>query len=271
MDVLRNYFYILYSFMSTTQETIRWYNDNAHSYAMHVRNDGDAIFHSLYEKPAMYSLLPPLNDKKVLSLGCGSGEDSMYLKRKGAAQSVGIDISIELLKIAEHSYPACEFRHMDIENLIFRDESFDFAFSSLVMHYIEDWTRAMREIYRVLKPGSHFLFSCYHPLILTLEATLDTKDRYVKQLSIIKDKKNGSSIIVGDYLNRRKTQHSEHFAVTVWKKPFGEIINEILSAGFLVNDIIEPRPKEKMKQLSPATYQMLQRVPYFVIFKLYKP
>ncbi|MBU2567031.1 hypothetical protein KKG46_05765, partial [Patescibacteria group bacterium] len=86
--------------MSTDKKTVHWYNNNATGYAAHVRDKNDSIYHSLYEKPAMYSLLPSLKGKTVLSLGCGSGEDSHHLQKKGAKKSVGIDITNKLIDIA---------------------------------------------------------------------------------------------------------------------------------------------------------------------------
>lgn len=87
--------------MPTDPKTLDWYNEHAQGYADHVRNPDDSVYHSLYEKPAMYALLPDLSGKSVLSLGCGSGEDSAYLKKQGAAKSIGIDLSPALIEIAK--------------------------------------------------------------------------------------------------------------------------------------------------------------------------
>ena len=126
--------------MSTNKETTEWYNTNAQAYTDHVRNSDDSVYHGYYEKPAMYANLPNLSGKRVLSLGCGSGEDSQYLLSQGVKESVGIDISSELIKIASASYPDCSFATMDMEQLDFADASFDFMYSSLAIHYIEDWS-----------------------------------------------------------------------------------------------------------------------------------
>ena len=52
--------------------------------------------HEYLEKPAMYSLLPKLKNKKVLCIGCGVGEECEYLRKKGA-DVIGIDLSIFLI------------------------------------------------------------------------------------------------------------------------------------------------------------------------------
>ncbi len=120
--------------MSTDQKSVSWYDENAQNYATKVRDENESVYHSYYEKPAMYKLLPNIDNKKVLSIGCGSGEDSNYLKKQGAKRSVGIDLSKGLIEIAKESHKECEFEVMDMEKLNFSDSSFDFVYSSLAIH-----------------------------------------------------------------------------------------------------------------------------------------
>ncbi len=90
--------------MSTDKKSIDWYNQNAEGYTKHVRNPQESVFHSLYEKPAMYGLIPDRTGKAVLSLGCGSGEDCHYLHAQGAKKVSGVDISENLITITEKSH-----------------------------------------------------------------------------------------------------------------------------------------------------------------------
>lgn len=256
--------------MSTDQQSIDWYNSNAENYTRHVRDRDDSKYHSYYEKPAMYSLLPVLTGKKVLSLGCGSGEDSAYLKSMGAEESVGIDISTEMIKIAKASHPECEFEVMSMEQLKFLDNNFDFAYSSLAIHYIENWTQVFKEVFRVLKPNSYFLFSCGHPVKYSMERSATDTD-WVNKLEIKKNKLDGHFEITGDYLNRRKLLDGlGENSVNTWNKSIGEICSEIHSSGFLIEQIVEPRPTEEMNEKFPEQYKKLNKVPEFVIFKLIK-
>ncbi len=257
--------------MSTNDATIKWYNKNAQGYAAHVRDASDSVYHAYYEKPAMYALIPSLKGKSVLSLGCGSGEDTKYLKKRGAARSVGIDISKGLIDIARQSHPTCEFSVMDMEQLTFSKESFDFAYSSLAIHYIEDWTRVFKKVFTILKPGSRFLFSCGHPVYSALALTSSRRNIALRQLAIIRDEKNNTAEIVGDYLTRKKINDAfGRNTVTVWHKSISEIIGEATSAGFLVEKCIEPLPLEKMKEIRPRDYAILNKIPNFIIFRLIK-
>lgn len=256
--------------MSTDKQTIDWYNKNAAGYTAHVRNTQESVFHAYYEKPAMYALVPDIKSKDVLSLGCGSGEDISYLKKLGAKRALGIDISSELIKIAAASHPECEFKVMNMEHLELPDSSFDFAYSSLAIHYIEDWTTVFKEVYRVLRPNSYFLFSCGHPVISAMAVT-DTDTHKIKKLEKIKNKETGEIAVVGDFLSRAKLIDGlGKDSVNAWRKSFGEISSEIASSGFLIERIVEPRPLEELNKFAPETYKTLNKIPEMIIFRLLK-
>lgn len=257
--------------MSTNKKTVDWYNENAKSYTDHVRNTADSIYHAYYEKPAMYTNLPDLTGKRVLSLGCGSGEDTQYLLSKGAIESIGIDISTELINIATASYLDCTFAVMDMERLDFPDASFDFVYSSLAIHYIENWSKVFNEVYRLLKPGSFFLFSCGHPIRTAMDVTENTETIKLRQLSVKQNKIQKTVEICGNYLEHRSvTDALPEGAVTTWHKPISEIMNEAKQAGFLLETFVEPQPQEAMENISKYNYDRLVKIPEFMIMRLVK-
>ncbi len=257
--------------MSTDDRSRQWYEENAEAYTKHVRDGNDSVYHSMYEKPVMYELLPDLSGKSVISLGCGSGEDCHYLQTHGANEVTGIDLSDKLIDIAASSYPECDFKTMDMEHLDFPDQSFDLAYSSLAIHYIEDWHQVFSEVYRVLKPGAYFLFSCNHPVASSPEVTQDDEKLRTTQLTRTRDKSTGTITIIGDYVTRRALSSHGDMAVTTWHKSIDEIATEATDEGFLIANIREPKPKKEMEKLFPNDYLTLRKIPYFIIFKLLKP
>jgi ubiquinone/menaquinone biosynthesis C-methylase UbiE len=220
----------------------------------------------------MRSLLPNVQDKKVLSLGCGSGEDSNYLQQQGASESVGIDISDELIKIAIESYPNCSFKTMDMEKLDFPDRTFDFAYSSLALHYLSDWSQTFTEVFRILKPNSYFLFSCNHPLLSAMDTTERSDEVRIRQLSMATNKKTKTVEIVGDYLERHANVDGvSGLEVTTWHKSMTEILNESASAGFVLDVLLEPKPLQEMEEVSPLNFEKLSKIPFFILFRLSRP
>ena len=95
----------------------------------------------------------------VLELGCGAGYFTRELARS-EADIVAIDVSPELLKIATANCSAANVRY-EIQNaydLSYPDAAFDSVVGSSVLHHLEI-KEALREIYRVLKPGGTIWFT----------------------------------------------------------------------------------------------------------------
>jgi 2-polyprenyl-3-methyl-5-hydroxy-6-metoxy-1,4-benzoquinol methylase len=70
------------------------------------------------EWPAFRGLLPELDGKRVLNLGCGFGWHCRYARDKGAASVVGVDLSEKMLERAKADTddPAIEYRLCTIED-----------------------------------------------------------------------------------------------------------------------------------------------------------
>jgi len=104
-------------------------------------------------------------EKKVLEVGCGCGTDFIQFVR-AQARAYGIDMSqhsVELTKKRLHHYGLdAEVIVGDGENLPFTSEQFDLVYSWGVLHHTPDTGRAIKEIYRVLKPGGYIKAMVYH-------------------------------------------------------------------------------------------------------------
>lgn len=113
-------------------------------------------------------LFPKDNFDQVLELGCGIGYQSAFLSKQAVkviatdladesleAHAPGMKSAEKLLKLLNINN--VEFVACSAEQLPFEDASFDMVYSSHVLEHIPDQQKALREIYRVLKPGGiHF-------------------------------------------------------------------------------------------------------------------
>lgn len=97
----------------------------------------------------------------VLDLGCGPGQTTNYLHEQGCTNIVGIDISQEMIKIANRHLPHLNFRVDNFFSLHYQNNSIGsiIAFYAIVNLTYDELSIVLKEISRVLKQGGEFLFS----------------------------------------------------------------------------------------------------------------
>lgn len=255
--------------MGTDQATIDSYDEFARNWAKRARGK-KKIAHDLLEKPAMYAKLPSLDGKKVLCLGCGSGEECEVLRGRGAAVT-GIDISKGLIEQAKYAFPKIQFEVMDMEKLTLPDRTFDLVFSSLVLHYVSDWRPTLVQVKRVLKGNGLFLFSTHHPIKWAGEEKRD-KEGVENLLGFKKYDSESNYKVYGDYLNARRITDvwSDEQKVVYYHKPFSDMLREIRESGFVINDLLEPKAIKAAVKVRSDFYEIHQKIPLFLVFELKK-
>lgn len=112
-------------------------------------------------------LLGNVAGKRVLDLGCGSGQAAVAFAHQGA-HSIGIDPSPQQLaaarKRSEREGVKLELHEGDLASLAFmRADSVDLVFSAWAFGGVEDLNRVFRQVHRVLKTGTPLVFSIPHP------------------------------------------------------------------------------------------------------------
>lgn len=93
---------------------------------------------------------------RVLDVAAGTGASSIEFVRAGA-DVVAVDFSEGMLEEGRRRHPEIDFRQADAMNLPFKDNSFDAVTTSFGLRNIQDFDRALREFYRVLRPGGHLV------------------------------------------------------------------------------------------------------------------
>jgi SAM-dependent methyltransferase len=105
-------------------------------------------------------LLPDLNDRDVLEVGCGRGTFSRLIKQKyPAVRLTAVDISEFAIANAQKTPDGIQFKVADAENLDFPDASFDIIFSCETMEHLPHPEKLPKEIYRLLRPGGKFIIT----------------------------------------------------------------------------------------------------------------
>ncbi len=118
-------------------------------------------------------LLDSLKMGLILDIGCGTGEQSLFLAEKGY-RILGVDISKEMIKIAKERIKNANFRDnlsfviASAEFLPFRDKSFDGIISIFgIFNHIPNVDTAFQETSRVLQTGGQGIFTVVNRWNLT--------------------------------------------------------------------------------------------------------
>ena len=102
---------------------------------------------------------------RVLEIGCGLGSDGARFAVAGADYT-GVDLTDAAIELARKRFELFSlpgtFRTEDAESLDFADASFDLVYSHGVLHHTPDTEGAVKEIYRVLRPGGRAIVMLYH-------------------------------------------------------------------------------------------------------------
>jgi ubiquinone/menaquinone biosynthesis C-methylase UbiE len=111
----------------------------------------------------LFTLLGDLRGKSVLDLACGEGFYTRFLKQRGAARVVGVDLSAGMIALArreeERQRLGIDYVVHDVKDLTL-DETFDVVVAAYLLNYAQtaDELLAMCvAITRHLQPGGRFV------------------------------------------------------------------------------------------------------------------
>lgn len=139
-----------------------------------------------------------ITGKKILELGCGAGEASVYFAKKGA-DVMATDISQGMLevvkKVAAKHGVSVQTQQCVSDKTPFENEQFDIVYAANLLHHV-DLCLTLKEVVRILKPGGVFVSwdpLAHNPLINIYRRkamSVRTEDEHpikMKQLKIFKE------------------------------------------------------------------------------------
>src|SRR2546429_1907373 len=107
-----------------------------------------------WRRRVVRKLQPSLrSDARVLDVGCGTGDLSIELFEKTAAQVTGIDFCRPMLELAQAKAPHLRFVEGDALRLPFSDAAFDCVTVAFALRNLASVEQGLAELNRVLKPG----------------------------------------------------------------------------------------------------------------------
>jgi ubiquinone/menaquinone biosynthesis C-methylase UbiE len=123
-----------------------------------------ALFEEWAPRVAKAAQLSP--GQKALDVACGTGvlaREAMRCVQPGGSVT-GLDRNDIMLTVARRVAPRIEWQSGRAESLPFADGSFDAVVSQFGLMFFEDRAAALREMWRVLKPGGRLAVSVWDAL-----------------------------------------------------------------------------------------------------------
>lgn len=206
-------------------------------------------FNTYFERPAIIKELNKLNFSKVLDAGCAAGWYSKWFVEHGATVTC-LDFDNNLLRKCEQRLgKKAQYICADLnKKLPLKDAEYDLVLSSLTLDYIENWDIPINEFYRVLSPGGSLVFSIQHPLDYDMQHSQE------------------------DYFTKRMIIHNTRdlgidYCVKYYHRTLSEILNTVISGGFIINNIVEPVPTETFRKNDPDMYELMLKYPEYLIVR----
>jgi len=98
----------------------------------------------------------------IAEVGCGRGGGADYVARTFQPKSmIGMDLNQKATEFCKTNYKVdgLRFQQGDAMNIEFPENEFDALINVESSHRYPDFPLFLKEVYRVLKPGGHFLFT----------------------------------------------------------------------------------------------------------------
>jgi 2-polyprenyl-3-methyl-5-hydroxy-6-metoxy-1,4-benzoquinol methylase len=106
-------------------------------------------------------------DKKILEVGCGTGQVSNYLALDNNSEVYGIDLAVNSLKLAtefakKNNVNNTFFCNADLFDDVFKKKSFDFIYCSGVLHHTSAPKEGFKQLVSLLKDDGCIVIGLYN-------------------------------------------------------------------------------------------------------------
>ena len=259
-----------------SSEVAEMWEANAETWTRHARAGYD-VYRDALNTPAFLAMLPPISDLHGLDVGCGEGSNTRELARLGARMHA-IDVAPTFIRHArstEASDPlGIIFEVADALSLPFADNSFDFVTAFMSMMDMPDQGRALREAYRVLRPGGFLQFSILHPCFAPPHRrVLRNADGTTRAIEVggYFDAINGEvETWWFGTLPREERERVAPFRTPRFHRTLSGWVEIICNAGFIIERFGEPSASPELARAEPVVADT-RVAPLFLHCRVRKP
>ncbi|MFT5820917.1 MAG: ubiquinone/menaquinone biosynthesis C-methylase UbiE [Crocinitomix sp.] len=180
-------------------------------------------------------LLGDVKGKKILHLQCHFGQDSLSLARMGA-KVTGVDLSDKAInagkELARKMDLDVQFIACDVYDLPqYLEDQFDIVFTSYgTIGWLPDMNKWADLIARYLKPGGHFVFAEFHPVVWMFDDDFKTIKFNYSNAGPIKENEEGT------YADKTANIKQDY---VMWNHGLAEVVSALLSKNISIQKLQE--------------------------------
>lgn len=209
------------------------------------------------EQPALRALVGDVAGSRVVDLGCGAGGLCRWLRKEGAAEVLGVDISEKMLKVARsQTCDGITYVLQSLETLELAAQSIDLVVSSLALHYLPDLGRIATSVKKALCSGGRFVFSIEHPY-----STAISPQRWIEH------PETGRRVwpLEGYKREGLREKHWMVEGIQTYHRSMETTVSTMLQAGFLLETLQEPLATPEAVEKWPELERMRERPPFLLL------
>lgn len=223
-----------------------------------MARQGYDVYRDWLNAPAFQDLLGPVDGLRGLDIGCGEGYNTRLTAARGARMTAADIVPTFVREAAReerrnpHGIRFCMCSGLE---LCFSAGAFDFVMATMCLMDMPRPADAIREVYRVLKPGGFFQFSILHPCFLTPRWRWLTDESGER-----------TGVECGDYWHEMDghierwsfsaapeavREKHERFNVPRFTFRLSQWVNTLAETGFVIERMEEPRADEETAEACP--------------------
>lgn len=226
-----------------SDDPVALWEANADTWTRCVRAGYD-YYRDRLNSPAFFAMLPPVAGSTGLDIGCGEGENTRALARRGARMTA-IDVAPTFVGHAA-AHEAAEplgiaYRQADATALPFADAAFDFAAAFMSLMDVADVWRALREAHRILKPGGFLQFTILHPCFVPAHRRVLRDEQGLSYaIEVGGYSEPGADVEEWRFSGAARTEDAPLMRLMYFRHTLSEWFNGVVDAGFAIERVAEP-------------------------------
>ncbi len=258
------------------KEAGRYWEENAEAWTLLARMGAD-IYRDHFNTPGFLSILPDVAGLRGLDIGCGEGYNTRKLAERGAVMTA-VDIAPTFIRHAleeETNHPlGINYNVASAAELPFPESSFNFATAFMSIMDMASDEKAIREAFRVIKPGGFLQFSICHPCFTSTKNTWidDDQGRHIA-MAVSDYFKEGEGEIIEWIFHEASPELKtklKKFRMPTFHRTLSGWLNLLIDTGFAIERVHEPTASDKTIKNYPCLADT-RIISHFLILRCRKP